>query len=141
MPVKIPFLDLGAIHADLAIELNEVWWQVMSSGKFIGGEFVDRFEAEWALYCGVRYCVGVSSGTSALELVLKALGIEAGDEVIVPANTFIATATAVVAASGQPVSRILSLPMFPNIHDSQIRRVAEVIDGSLKELERSSLVS
>ena len=51
----------------------------MSSGKFIGGEFVDRFEAEWALYCGVRYCVGVSGRTSALELVLKALGIEAGD--------------------------------------------------------------
>jgi dTDP-4-amino-4,6-dideoxygalactose transaminase len=101
--LKIPFLDLGAIHADMASELSEAWQQVITTGQFIGGEYVDRFEAEWAQYCGVKHCVGVSSGTSALELVLKALGIGADDEVIVPANTFIATASAVVAAGAQPV--------------------------------------
>ena len=73
-------------------DLEQAWQQVRDAGAFVGGEFVERFEAEWAGYCGARHCVGVGNGTDALELCLAALGIGRGDEVIVPANTFIATA-------------------------------------------------
>ncbi|MBV8573916.1 MAG: DegT/DnrJ/EryC1/StrS family aminotransferase [Acetobacteraceae bacterium] len=73
------------------------------SGRFVGGPAVEAFEADWAAYCGTRYCVGLASGTAALHLTLAALGIGNGSEVIVPANGFIATAAAVVAAGAKPV--------------------------------------
>jgi dTDP-4-amino-4,6-dideoxygalactose transaminase len=98
----IPFLDMRAMHDEVRSELDEVWNASATSGRFIGGPFVERFEASWAQYCQTRYCVGLSSGTAALQLVLSALGISAGDEVLVPANTFIATAAAVVAAGARP---------------------------------------
>ncbi len=101
--MTVPFLDLSSMHAELSDELDAVWGQVSRSGTFIGGEFVDRFEAEWAAYCDVRHCVGLSSGTAALELALTALGIGPGDDVIVPANTFVATAAAVAAVGAKPV--------------------------------------
>ena len=100
--MRIPLLDLDAMHRELSAELDDAWRQVSKSAKFIGGEFVERFEAEWASYCRADYCVGVASGTAALELTLAALGIGPGDEVIVPANTFVATATAVVAVGATP---------------------------------------
>jgi dTDP-4-amino-4,6-dideoxygalactose transaminase len=99
----IPFLDMSAMHGKICDELDEVWHATVTSGRFIGGPSVERFEAGWAEYCGTRYCVGVSSGTAALHLALSALGLSAGDEVLVPANTFIATAAAVVAAGARPV--------------------------------------
>jgi dTDP-4-amino-4,6-dideoxygalactose transaminase len=101
--MTIPLLDLDAMHREIKAELDEAWRQVSQSAKFIGGEFVERFEAEWASYCHADHCVGVASGTAALELSLAALGIGPGDEVIVPANTFVATATAVVAVNATPV--------------------------------------
>jgi dTDP-4-amino-4,6-dideoxygalactose transaminase len=101
--MPIPLLDLQAMHAEIAAEVMDAWRQVGRSAKFIGGEFVERFEAEWATYCQSAHCVGVASGTAALELSLAALGIGRGDEVIVPANTFVATATAVVAVGATPV--------------------------------------
>lgn len=104
MKAKVPFLDLAAMHADLAKELDDAWRRVSTSAKFVGGEFVDRFEESWAAYCGAKYCVGVSDGTSALELALRALGTCPGDEVIVPANTFIATWEAVIAVGARPVA-------------------------------------
>ena len=104
MKAKVPFLDLAAMHAELAPELDEAWRRVSTSGKFVGGEFVDKFEENWAAYCGVKYCVGVSDGTSALELALRALGTCPGDEVIVPANTFIATWEAVIAVGARPIA-------------------------------------
>ena len=104
MKTKIPFLDIAAMHADLAPELDEAWRRVSTSGKFVGGEFVDRFEESWAAYCGTSYCVGVSDGTSALELALRALGTCPGDEVIVPANTFIATWEAIIAVGAKPIA-------------------------------------
>lgn len=101
--MTIPLLDLDAMHAEIAAELDDAWRQVSQSTQFIGGPFVERFEAEWATYCKADHCVGVASGTAALELALAGLGIGRGDEVIVPANTFIATATAVVAVGATPV--------------------------------------
>jgi dTDP-4-amino-4,6-dideoxygalactose transaminase len=100
---SIPFLDLSAMHAEVGAELEEAWRRVTSTGKFIGGEFVDRFENEWAAFCGTAHCVGVSDGTAALELALRALNVGFGDDVIVPANTFIATWEAVVAVGARPV--------------------------------------
>jgi dTDP-4-amino-4,6-dideoxygalactose transaminase len=101
--MRIPFLDLPAMHRELGAELDAAWRDVSSSASFIGGEFVDRFEAEWAAYCGTKHCIGLSNGTAALQLALTGLGIGAGDEVIIPASTFVATAAAVAAAGATPV--------------------------------------
>jgi dTDP-4-amino-4,6-dideoxygalactose transaminase len=101
--MNIPILDLDAMHREIRADLDETWRQVSQSAQFIGGEFVERFEAEWASYCRADHCVGVASGTAALELALAGLGIGPGDEVIVPTNTFVATATAVVAVGATPV--------------------------------------
>jgi dTDP-4-amino-4,6-dideoxygalactose transaminase len=99
---NVPFLDLKAMHSEIADELNDAWQRVMATSAFIGGENVERFESEWAAYCGTRYAVGLSDGTAALELALRALGVGAGDEVIVPANTFFATWEAIVAVGARP---------------------------------------
>lgn len=101
--MTIPFLDLGAMHAEIRDELETAWRSIADTGRFIGGEPVERFEADWASYCGTGCAVGVANGTAALELGLMALGIGRGDEVIVPTNTFIATASAVAAVGAEPV--------------------------------------
>ena len=101
--MNIPFVDLASMHAEIGADLDGAWRQVVRSGAFIGGEVVDRFEADWAAYCGVRHCVGLANGTAALELSLAALGVGPGDEVIVPANTFVATPAAVAAVGARPV--------------------------------------
>lgn len=99
----VPFLNLGAVHEPLADELRQVLESVVSTGAFVGGPFVDRFEAEWAAYCEAEHAIGVANGTDAIELALRGLGIGAGDEVLVPGNTFIATAEAALAAGATPV--------------------------------------
>jgi len=99
----VPFMDLARLHAPLEAELVRAWRTVMAESAFIGGAHVERFEAEWAAYCGTAHAVGVSDGTAAIELALAGLGIGAGDEVIVPANTFIATVEAVVRTGARPV--------------------------------------
>ncbi|HEY7689236.1 MAG TPA: DegT/DnrJ/EryC1/StrS family aminotransferase [Dongiaceae bacterium] len=100
---NVPFLDLAAMHAELMPELNQAWTRAVSTSGFIGGEPVDRFEAEWANYCDTRHCVGLSNGTAAVQLALAALGIRVGDEVIVPTNTFVATVEAIEAVGATPV--------------------------------------
>jgi len=99
----IPFLDLGAQHGEIATQLDEAWAKVTSTNGFIGGPYVAAFEAEYAQFCGTSECVGVANGTDAIELILRGLGIGAGDEVIVPANTFVATVEAVVEVGATPV--------------------------------------
>jgi len=101
--VKAPFVDLKAQHLPIQDELNQAIQNVMNRCDFALGEDVVRFEEEFAAYCGARYAVGVDSGLSALELSLRAFGIGPGDEVIVPANTFIATAAAVTFTGAEPV--------------------------------------
>ena len=100
---RIPFLDLDRQHAEMRHELVAAFERVLDASAFILGEEVERFEDEFARYCGVRHCVGTASGTAALTLALLAAGIGAGDEVIVPAHTFIASALAVVHAGAVPV--------------------------------------
>lgn len=101
--VTIPLLDLALVNAALQDELEVAWKQVNGHGRFVGGPDVARFEEEFAAYCGTAGAVGVANGTDALELVLAGLGIGRGDEVIVPANTFVATAEAVCAVGARPV--------------------------------------
>lgn len=98
----VPFLDLPGLHRSMRAELDEAWTTVLDDGRFIGGPQVEQFESEFAAYCGASHCVGVANGTDALELILAGLGIGAGDEVIVPANTFVATVEAVVTVGATP---------------------------------------
>jgi dTDP-4-amino-4,6-dideoxygalactose transaminase len=101
--MRIPFIDLVAQHEPLRPELERAVLRVMDSGIFVLGPEVAAFEEAFADYVGVKACVAVNSGTAALQLGLMALGLSPGDEVLIPANTFIATAEAVVWAGGKPV--------------------------------------
>ena len=93
--VQVPFVALDRQAAEVRDEIDAAIAAIVDSCRFVGGPLVEKFEKAFAAYCGAEHCVGVSSGTSALHLALVALGIGPGDQVIVPANTFIATAEAV----------------------------------------------
>ena len=84
-------------------EILEAINAVLDGGQFIGGEFVEAFENEWADYCGVKHCVGVGNGTDAIFIALKAIGVGVGDEVITAANTYVGTANAILATGATPV--------------------------------------
>jgi dTDP-4-amino-4,6-dideoxygalactose transaminase len=101
--LSVPFMDLSRQHAPLATELRAAFDRVLGTSAFILGEEVERFEREFAEYCGVAHCVGLASGTAALTLMFEAAGIGPGDEVILPAHTFTASALAVVHAGATPV--------------------------------------
>jgi dTDP-4-amino-4,6-dideoxygalactose transaminase len=101
--VQIPFLDLKANYRSIKPEIDEAVHRTLDSGWFILGKEVEAFETEFAAYCSVKHCVGVGNGLEALHLILRGCGIGAGDEVIVPANTYIATALAVSYAGATPV--------------------------------------
>lgn len=87
----IPFVDLARQHRSIGANLHTVMLEAAESGQYILGDEVDSFEDEYARYCDVRHCVAVASGTAALHLGMEALGIGRGDEVIAPANTFVAS--------------------------------------------------
>ena len=101
--MNIPFLDLKAPYIELKDELDAAYRRVMESGWYILGTEVEAFEAEFAAYCESKYCIGVANGLDALHLIIRAYGIGAGDEVIVPSNTYIATWLAVTHAGATPV--------------------------------------
>jgi dTDP-4-amino-4,6-dideoxygalactose transaminase len=101
--MKIPFLDLNAPYLDLKEELDAAYSRVMESGWYILGPEVEAFEREFANYCGVKHCIGVGNGLDALHLILRAMDIGPGDEVIVPSNTYVATWLAVTHAGATPV--------------------------------------
>ncbi|HEX8422806.1 MAG TPA: DegT/DnrJ/EryC1/StrS family aminotransferase, partial [Pyrinomonadaceae bacterium] len=101
--LMIPFVDLQAQYRAIKREIDEAIGRVVESAAFILGREVEAFEAAFAEYLGARFCVGVNSGTAAIQLAVTACGIGAGDEVIVPANTFFATAEAVSTAGATPV--------------------------------------
>ena len=99
----VPFLDLGAIHASLKESLLAEIGELVDSSAFTNGPQVTEFESAFADYCGTAHCVGLASGLDALRLGLIAGGIEPGDEVLVPANTFVASFEAITQASGRPI--------------------------------------
>jgi dTDP-4-amino-4,6-dideoxygalactose transaminase len=100
---SVRFVDLREQTRELSPALTAAMLGVLSRGDFVLGEDLQRFEEEFAAYCGVRYAVGVDSGYSALELALRAYGVGPGDEVITQANTFIATVAAILAVGAHPV--------------------------------------
>lgn len=101
--LKVPFADFRVMHGEIRADLDRAYHAVMDSSYFIQGEQCRAFEEEYAAYCGVRNCVGVATGLDAIYLILKAMGIGRGDEVIVPSNTYIATALAVSYTGAVPV--------------------------------------
>jgi dTDP-4-amino-4,6-dideoxygalactose transaminase len=99
----IPFVDLARQHAGIRDEIDEAIARVVDSGAFILGPDVELFETDWAEFCEARHAIGVASGTAAIQLLLEAAGVGRGDEVIVPANTFVASALPVVHRGATPV--------------------------------------
>lgn len=99
---EIPFLDLVAPHRELERELVNVFRDSLRTAEFVGGSVVEGFEKDFAAYCGVAHCMGVSSGTDALRFALMASGVKAGDSVITVPNTFIATAEAISQTGAMP---------------------------------------
>jgi len=100
---SVPFLDLKRQCLPIEAEIRGAFHRVLDSCHFASGPFVEAFEAEFARYCGVRHCVCVNSGTSALHLAVIACGVGAGDEVITVPFTFIATAWAISYVVDKPV--------------------------------------
>jgi dTDP-4-amino-4,6-dideoxygalactose transaminase len=101
--VRIPFVDLRLQDEEIAAEVREGWDRVIEASAFVLSDVVREFEQAFAGYCGAADCVAVANGTDALELVLRAVGVGPGDEVVVPAMTFVATAHAVLRAGAVPV--------------------------------------
>ena len=129
---QVAFLDLAALHAPLRRRLDAAWNDALCDSAFVGGDAVATFEQRWADYCGVGHCIGVANGTDALELILAALGVGPGDEVIVPANTFVATAEAVVASG--------AVPVFVDVDPDSLLVTAAAIAGAITPATRAAMV-
>ena len=117
----IPFVDLVPMHSEIRRELDQAYANVMDKSIFIRGNGCASFEQEFANYCGAKYCVGVATGLDALLLILRAMEIGDGDEVIVPSNTFIATALAVSYVGAKPVLVEPDITTY-NINPNNIER-------------------
>ncbi|MGQ0849889.1 MAG: DegT/DnrJ/EryC1/StrS family aminotransferase [Actinomycetota bacterium] len=100
--MRVPLVDLSRVQPEIEAEIEAGWSKVVGESSYILGPEVAEFENRYAAWCRVRHCVGVGNGTDALELALRALDVRPGNEVIVPANTFIATALAVVRGGAIP---------------------------------------
>lgn len=111
----VPCMDLKAGNLEIATDLNSAYQAVFNSGWYILGQELASFEAEFAEYCDAKFCIGVGNGLDALHLILKAMDIGPGDEVIVPTNTFIATWFAVSLTGATPV------PLDPDMHTHNIK--------------------
>jgi dTDP-4-amino-4,6-dideoxygalactose transaminase len=120
---SIPLVDLSIQHEQISAEVQEGWQRVIDGAGFVLGSDVDEFEREFAQFTGVEHCIGVANGTDALELVLRALDVGPGDDVILPANTFIASALAVRRAGASPVF----VDSVPGLHLIDFVRAADRI--------------
>jgi len=118
--MDVKFLDLESQFESLKDEMDEVWRATHAKSSYIGGPAVDRFERAFAEYQGVSHCVGVGNGTDALELALSALDLPIGSEVVVPANSFVATAEA-VSNSGFTV-RFADVDRYYNLDANDLAR-------------------
>lgn len=101
--MNIPFVSFEVMHGEIKQELTNAFSEVLDANWFIQGTRLEAFEKNFAAYCGAKYCIGCGNGLDALYLILRAYGIGAGDEVIVPSNTYIATALAVSYTGATPV--------------------------------------
>lgn len=101
--MQIPFSTFKYMHSAIKKDMMQAFERCYDKGWFIQGDEYHRFEKEYAAFCGAKYCIGTNNGLNSIHLILRALDIKAGDEVIVPAHTFIATALAVIYAGAKPV--------------------------------------
>ena len=131
--MKIPFVSFENMHQEVQEEMFAKFKEVYHNNWFIQGNEVAKFEEEYAAYCGTKYCVGCGNGLDALFLTLKAYGIKAGDEVIVPSNTFIATALAVSYTGATPVFVEPNLDTY-NIDITKIEEATSVNVDTLVEI-------
>ena len=127
---QVPFVDLKAQYRPIAKEIDQAISDVVQSTAFILGKEVSLLEAEFAAYCETDYAIGVDSGTSALELALRAYGIGLGDEVITVANTFIATALAISYTGARPIL----VDIDPQTYTIDINKIEEVITPQTKAI-------
>jgi dTDP-4-amino-4,6-dideoxygalactose transaminase len=127
---QVPFVDLAAQYRTIAAEINQATSRVIEDADFILGREVNLFEEEFAAFCEANYAVGVDSGTSALELALRAYDIGSGDEVITAANTFIATALAISHAGAKPVL----VEVDPLTHTIDVAGIAKAITRHTKAI-------
>lgn len=128
--MRVPFATFEPMHQEIRVELDAAYKRVMDSNYFIQGEECKKFEEEFAKYCNAEYCVGVATGLDAIYLILKAMGIGEGDEVIVPSNTFIATALAVSYTGATP---IFVEPVIENFN-IDVSRIEEKITNKTKAI-------
>ena len=101
--MKIPFVDLEAQYNAIKSKINKAISEVVSNTSFVGGDKVEEFESNFAEYIGVTHAIGCANGTDAIEIALEALGISSGDEVLVPAYSWVSTASAVSRVGGEPI--------------------------------------
>lgn len=128
--MKVPLVDLVAQNAEIADEIKPRLDDLFATASFIGGQEVSQFETEYADFIGVDHCIGVGNGTDALELAFRAIGVGPGGEVVLPANTFIATAEAVSRIGARPIFvdvDNVSLLMDPDAAASVITRRTQAI--------------
>ena len=130
--IAVPFTDLRAMAGEVWPEIEQEYVSCLLDGAYIGGPPVTAFERDWAAYCGADHAVGLASGTDALELTLIALGIGAGDEVVVPTNTFIATAAAVVRAG--------ATPRFADVSDDTLLMTSRTLTEALTPRTRAVII-
>jgi len=128
--MRVPFLDLEAAYRELRDELDAAARRVLASGRYVLGPELEAFEQDFAAYCEAKFCIGVANGLDALHLILRALEIGPGAEVIVPANTYIATWLAVSYAGATPV------PIEPDEHTYNLdpSRLEEVITSRTRAI-------
>ncbi|TFC07196.1 DegT/DnrJ/EryC1/StrS family aminotransferase [Cryobacterium adonitolivorans] len=127
--MRVPFLNLIAQQAEIADEVLPTWQAQFISAAFVGGAEVAAFEREYAAYIGTRHCVGVANGTDAVELALRAVGVRPGDEVIIPVNTFIATAEA--------ATRLGAIPVFVDVDDEFLLIDPAAVDAAITARTRA----
>lgn len=125
---SIPLMDLWPVHSELQGELESAFSRVLKRGVFICGPELEAFEREWADYCGVKHAIGVSNGLDALVMIFRSLDIGEGDEVIVPANTFIASALAVSAVG----AKVVPVDVDPETFNLRAAEVAQAMTDRTK---------
>lgn len=128
---QVPFLDLKAQHHQIFNEIDDRFADIMANTGFILGKYVDEFEKGFADLHDARYCIGVSSGTDALHIAMMSLGIGHGDLVIVPVNTFIATAEPVSLCGAEPV--FADCDKYYNMDTEKLEALIAGMDESLKK--------
>ncbi|MFC1830689.1 DegT/DnrJ/EryC1/StrS family aminotransferase [Thermodesulfobacteriota bacterium] len=128
--MKVPFMDLITQYRSLETQILPKVQHIFENAQFILGEEVDLFEKEFAAFCKTRFAVGVDSGTSALELALRAVGVEEGDEVITTSNTFIASALSISILGAKPVF----VDIDPDTYNIDVNKIEEAITEKTKAL-------